>query len=181
MTKRLALHCSVVQIATEKSLPAGLRSTRVPVGAVARRMREAGIARTGHTRLPSAARGAQLPAFQGSLVRAHHLTVLTKRLQSFAPRRLAPTQSSGARRRRPTTMRSQCGRAGRRSSRPGCRLARSFRHLPAPQPTRIAQAPRCLPPQTRKHTSSSRRGSASRRGRPAPTSSVFAPMRATMH
>jgi hypothetical protein len=70
-------------------------------------MREAGIARTGHTRLPSAARGAQLPAFQGSLVRAHDLTVLTKRLQSFAPRRLAPTQSSGARRRRPTTMRSQ--------------------------------------------------------------------------
>ena len=47
------------------------------------RMREAGIARTGHTRLPSAARGAQLPAFQGSLVWGSHLTVLTKRLQSF--------------------------------------------------------------------------------------------------
>jgi hypothetical protein len=75
-------------IATVKALPAGLRSPRVPVGAVAKRMREAGIARTGHTRLPTAAQGAQLPAFQGSLVCVNHLTVLTKRLQSFgAPRR----------------------------------------------------------------------------------------------
>jgi hypothetical protein len=41
---------------------------------------------------------------------------------------------------------SQCRRAGRRSSRPGCRLARSFRHLPAPQPTRIAQAPGVVHP-----------------------------------
>ena len=46
-------------------------------------MREAGIARTGHTRLPSAARGAQLPALQGSLVWGNHLTVSHKTLTSF--------------------------------------------------------------------------------------------------
>lgn len=58
-------------------------------------MREAGIARTGHTRLPSAARGAQLPAFQGSLVWGNHLTVLTKRLQASAPRRLGASGTDG--------------------------------------------------------------------------------------
>lgn len=56
---------------------------------------EAGIARTGHTRLPSAARGAQLPAFQGSLVWGNHLTVLTKRLQASAPRRLGASGTDG--------------------------------------------------------------------------------------
>jgi hypothetical protein len=44
-------------------------------------MREAGIARTGHTRLPTAARGARLPANQGSLVWGNHMMVLTKPLQ----------------------------------------------------------------------------------------------------
>jgi len=48
-------------------------------------MREAGIARTGHTRLPTAARGARLPANQGSLVWGNHMMVLTKPLQSFVP------------------------------------------------------------------------------------------------
>src|SRR5512132_4335349 len=55
-------------------------------------MREAGIARTGHTRLPTAAQGAQLPAFEGSLVCVNHSTVLTKRLQSFG----APASSAVA-------------------------------------------------------------------------------------
>ena len=48
-------------------------------------MREAGIARTGHTRLPTAARGARLPANQGSLVWGNHMMVLTKPLQSSVP------------------------------------------------------------------------------------------------
>ena len=71
-------------------------------------------------------------------------------------------------------------RAGRRTFQPGPQ-SRLFRRLPAPQPTRTAQAPRCLAHQTRRYTSSSRPASSSRRGHPKRTFTVLAPVRATMH
>ena len=58
-------------------------------------MREAGIARTGHTRLPTAARGARLPANQGSLVWGNHMMVLTKPLQSFTSWLVAASRAVG--------------------------------------------------------------------------------------
>ena len=63
---------------------------------------------------------------------------------------------------------------------PGRRTARGF-HLPAPQSTRIARAPRFFADQTRRYRSSSRRAASSRRGHPKRASIVFAPVRATMN
>jgi hypothetical protein len=63
-------------------------------------MREAGIARTGHTRLPTAARGARLPANQGSLVWGEPPDGSHKTLTKFRADRARKRGSSSAKIRR---------------------------------------------------------------------------------